>query len=330
MNSTLLYWPTYESLEREVLDIANNILFDDEQANVYSPRIADVIVRCTVEIESIGKLLYAQLGGNTEPKDADGKARSLYFDTDCIQMLVDCWKLDAKKVLVVAPTFAFDRSENRILTPLRKANKRGTSGSRWKRAYQAIKHDKMNGITSATVSNMIAALAALYLLNIYLKSDRMEYAERFGSNAGFDPHCGSKVFSIMALDATRFLLISESEFGDCNIDMPEGTSIDEYAYVLRNDEASIRRIWTDFCRDSYETRERIKSSRRIAEFLRDNPDYVITHPMSLCLDAGGTELFREVFRMEHTNRRRGIRTEAIVNKHEGIYPSLPPEHVVSP
>lgn len=121
----------------------------------------------------------------------------------------------------------------------------------------------------------------------------------------------------------------ESEFGDDNINIPEDTSIDEYAYVLRNDEASIRQVWTDFCRDSYEARERIRSSERIAEFLRDNPDYVVTHPFTLCMDAEGSELFREVFRMKHTNRRRGIRSEAIVNKREGIYPTLPPECVVS-
>jgi len=53
-----LYWPVYLKLEKEVLSIADAIHFSDDQITVYSIQIADLIVRCAVEIEALSKELY--------------------------------------------------------------------------------------------------------------------------------------------------------------------------------------------------------------------------------------------------------------------------------
>jgi len=50
-----LYWPVYKSLEKEVSNLAEIIHFSDDQLSVYSVKIADLIVRCAIEIESISK-----------------------------------------------------------------------------------------------------------------------------------------------------------------------------------------------------------------------------------------------------------------------------------
>ena len=47
-----LYWPVYLKLEKEVLSLADAIHFSDDQISVYSIQIADLIVRCAVEIIS--------------------------------------------------------------------------------------------------------------------------------------------------------------------------------------------------------------------------------------------------------------------------------------
>ena len=46
------YWPVYKNLEDEMLEVAKYNQFDDDQLDVYSMKIADLLVRCAVEIES--------------------------------------------------------------------------------------------------------------------------------------------------------------------------------------------------------------------------------------------------------------------------------------
>ena len=48
-----LYWNVYKSLERELLSLAEIIHIDDSQLDVYSMKIADLLIRTTVEIDCI-------------------------------------------------------------------------------------------------------------------------------------------------------------------------------------------------------------------------------------------------------------------------------------
>lgn len=81
-----LYWPVYKNLEKKLLKLAECVHFADDQLNVYSMHIADLIVRCAVEIESLSKELYCRWG-IMEPVDSEGNKRDLYFDTDCLALL---------------------------------------------------------------------------------------------------------------------------------------------------------------------------------------------------------------------------------------------------
>ena len=82
MSKLNLFWPVYKNLEKEFLNIADYIHFSDDQTDVYSMHIADLIVRCSIEIEAISKELYTQIVGETSPINKD-----LYFDTDCLDLL---------------------------------------------------------------------------------------------------------------------------------------------------------------------------------------------------------------------------------------------------
>lgn len=124
-----LYWSVYKNLEKEVLELSNQIHIDDEQLNVYSIKISELLIRCSVEIESISKDLFFNEGG-IELSDRD-----LFFDTDCLDLLETKWLLSKKKIIISAYNFYFKNDENKVLTPLHKSNKRGSSGSDWKKAY---------------------------------------------------------------------------------------------------------------------------------------------------------------------------------------------------
>lgn len=88
---TNLYWPVYKNLEREVIQLSNQIHFDDNQLSIYSVKIVELLIRCSVEIEAISKELFLTNGG-VEPQDGN-----LYFDTDCIAYIENKWLLSKKK-----------------------------------------------------------------------------------------------------------------------------------------------------------------------------------------------------------------------------------------
>lgn len=184
-----LYWNVYRSLERELLDIADTIHIDDKQLSTYSTRIVNLLVRTVIEIESISKELYFREGGSMPDE------RDLYFDTDCLGLLEEKWNLSKKVVMISNPILYIADPSNQCFTPLHKAFKRGTSGSDWKKAYQAVKHDRSASLSRGNIKHFIRALGALFLLNLYYKDQRFDlYKDE--EPRDFDEQLGSSIFSI--------------------------------------------------------------------------------------------------------------------------------------
>ena len=161
-----LFWPIYKKLESELLSMTSHIRFDDNQLKVYSDNFLDILFRTAVEIEAITKELYIKSGGTPIVPESE-----MYFDTVCLDYLETKWALSKKVVLISSINLYFEKEENRTITPLKKSNKRGTSGSKWKQAYQAVKHNRSENYKSGNMKNCIDALAALYILNIYYKDE---------------------------------------------------------------------------------------------------------------------------------------------------------------
>jgi hypothetical protein len=199
-----LYWPVYKNLEKEVLILADQIHFSDDQLGIYSVKIAELLLRCATEIEAISKDLYEHDGGDMTPKNPDGTNRDLYFDTDCLQLLETEWLLSKKQVIVSSSNFFFERDENNILTPLHKSFKRGSSGSDWKKAYMAIKHNRTKDLKQANLKNLIRAMAALYLLNIYYSNKTFDLKKN-KDIAEFDSSLGSSIFSIKIVNDFQYI-----------------------------------------------------------------------------------------------------------------------------
>lgn len=182
-----LYWATYRSLENEFLKVAEYISIDDSQRTVYSSKTADLLVRIAIEIESLSKHLFVKTGGSL-PDDK----KFAHFDTDCIKYLGMLWQIEKKKVVLSCP-YIYVSDEHRVLTPLKDCSKRDRG--RWKKAYQAVKHDRINSMPKATVHALMEALAALFLLNVYNRDITFDLGvESNGSK--FDTSLGSLVFSI--------------------------------------------------------------------------------------------------------------------------------------
>ena len=180
MKQSDIFFQTYLNLEQEVIEVSKYIYFTDEipttingsivsqpcttQLETFSPHIADLLVRCCVQIEAISKELYFDNGGTKRRGDS-----SILFDVDCLKLIDIKWKTHNKVVMIVSPYFNLTKNENRIIRPLKEAHKK--QGTYWERAYQAVKHDRYASLSKGNVKALLQALAALFLLNLYYRND---------------------------------------------------------------------------------------------------------------------------------------------------------------
>ena len=204
MKKSDIFWQTYLNLEKEVIEVSKFIFVTDvktinrkgvekvqpceTQLETYSPHIADLLVRCCVQIEAVSKELYFELGGEKKRGES-----AIKFDTDCLRLLDIKRETHKKKVLVVAPFFNLTEEENRVLRPLKEAHKQ--QRTYWEKCYQAVKHDRYACLCCGNVKALIHALAALYLLNIYMRKDSWQVS--YKDLGKVDYSIGSTLFSIV-------------------------------------------------------------------------------------------------------------------------------------
>lgn len=191
------------SLEKEFINVSNFIFITDEitthehgkeitkpcnsQLETFSPYIADLLIRCCVQIEAISKELYYDNGG-TKPRGD----KNLFFDEDCLKLIDIKWMTHDKRVLVVAPFFNLIKEENRVLRPLKNAHKR--SGTFWEKAYQAVKHDRFASLKDGNIKALLHSMAALYLLNLYYRND--SWIVKYQELSRSDFSMGSSIFAV--------------------------------------------------------------------------------------------------------------------------------------
>lgn len=203
MKKSDLFWQSYLGLEREAIELSKYIYITDEvivnnkgmettencisQLTTFSPYIADLLIRCCVQIEAIAKELYYENGGSKQRGD-----NSIYFDEDCLKLIDIKWETHKKCVMVIASSFNLTKDENRILKPLKEAHKR--QGTCWEKAYQAVKHDRYASLRLGNVKAFIHALAALYLLNLYYRKD--SWITKYDDIQKSDYSMGSSLFAV--------------------------------------------------------------------------------------------------------------------------------------
>lgn len=203
MKKSDIFWQTYLSLEKEFINVSHFIFITDEitinehgaeitkpcnsQLETFSPHIADLLIRCCVQIEAISKELYFDNGG-TKPRGD----KNLFFDEDCLKLIDKKWATHDKRVMVVAPFFNLTKDENKILRPLKNAHKR--SGTFWEKAYQAVKHDRFLSLKDGNVKALLHSMAALYLLNLYYRND--SWVVKYQELSKSDFSMGSSIFAV--------------------------------------------------------------------------------------------------------------------------------------
>lgn len=184
---TNIYWPVYKNIEEEFNKLMFSIHIDDDQLNVYSSKISDLILRAATEIESLSKELYRCNGGT--------KTERIKYDEDAINYLSSQWFLEEKEVIISSYNCFIT---NRTLYPFKKDEQR-TGNSRltynWNNSYQNLKHDRANSLSYGSIKYLFSATAALFLLNIYYKDNTFSLGKD-SLGLGFDESLGSSIFSV--------------------------------------------------------------------------------------------------------------------------------------
>ncbi|MBM6733527.1 hypothetical protein H6G85_11845 [Megasphaera stantonii] len=224
--------------------------------------------------------------------------------------------------MVSAINFYFTDEKNKTLTPLHKAYKRGTSGSKWKQAYQAVKHDRRNSLKKANIKNLLHALGALYILNLYYRDERTDIGCVYLTDHDFDNRAGSEIFSAHYCRATVVLM--QPHMDDRCIVPPIGDELNKAIYIIKYDDASFKRMYKNYCLDSQISIDRFKKSTEIQKFLADHPEYREKTIEEICMAAGGVDLHSRIICSQYTKQEKSTRIEAMLNKHSDIYPELYP------
>ncbi len=344
-----LYWSVYKNLEKELINLADIIHFDDKQTDVYSIHISDLLIRTAVEIEAISKYLYEKNGGDMTSVDKNGEPRSLFFDSDCIQALDLQWHITKKVVNVVASNFYFEKQENRVLRPLKDCNKQGKG--RWKKAYQAVKHNRIKSLSAGNIGNLIRAMAALYILNIYNMDDQITDLDI--GDMEMDTSLGSSVFSVNVYKATTINM--GEQMSDANIsehlnNTPE-LSRDATVLIDRYTENSFIEMHKNYIADWTITKKNFEQSDMIRKFLIKHPEYSSRNVVEICIACGeenerihlgledgnnndisdetkekirnaGHRMLRSIISFKHTTQGEKSKREIVLNKLQSIYPTL--------
>lgn len=189
-----LYFPVYKRIENEVLQLASAIFFCDKHRDVYSLDIADLIIRCAIEIESLAKDIFRRENGSSPSSPSE-----------CFSWMENNWKISQKEVIVHSPLFHFD-----TLGSLCPFDYKNGSEEDYYSTYNAIKHDRAKNINNATVDILIRALGALYILNIYFEHIRIPLNDDRHA-VKVDKTFGSEVFEIQFFPCPEVELFTSEE-----------------------------------------------------------------------------------------------------------------------
>lgn len=350
------FWPEYKNLEQQVLELAKHVCFCDEQASVFSRANSNLILQIASEIESISKELYRRYGeenksedeqvidqsepeqsSNTDGKqdqfDEDGceqqqgKKLNKPFDFCCLKKLDRKWHLTLKEISVTGVNFYFSEKFQSFAPLTNVYSKDKSCKCQWKEAYNALKHDNRACIKKATISNLMSALGALFVLNLYYRDLNCDDYKFYLNGALFDSRVGSEIFSVNCCSA--LYLYYSTEMSDDSIKGLSQDSLNKSIYIKRFDRETMRFFHRNECLDWIETLKNIANAPEMKPY-RENlnsDEYKGLTLVDICTKLGGYDLVNKIICFKNdvknfdTTGIRGTR-ELILNTHSKIYETL--------
>lgn len=293
-----IFWDIYINLEREVLHLAEMVHFSDDQLSVYSSRIADLLVRCNVEAESLIRELYKQNKGSSTSKIGS-----------MLVSLNDDWSLDKKQVSIISPKMHYS-SQCASFCPY---NYNDKDENDFYSAYNAVKHDMAGNFEKyATIHYLLRALGALFLLNIYYRQEVFQLQK---TSILLDSSLGSKIFAFKTKVLSpkypfkEQILSSDDELRALYIIKPSINSYQEY--------------YQEFTNVFAKQKETLKSGGYLAPTDENGEEQDISYDevYAVAGKIGGADMVKRISAIEQpaTKKYGALSFEAILNKYHVVH-----------
>ena len=125
----------------------------------------------------------------------------------------------------------------------------------------------------ASIENLLHAMGALYILNLYYKDEIFDIGRVYMGNKEFDNRVGSDVFSVFNYNATSLSMAVRMD-DSCIAQQPDN-DLDKSIYIVKYDDKSFKEMHKNFCLDNESASNNFKNSPEIIGFLKQNPDYKV-------------------------------------------------------
>lgn len=228
-----IFWSVYKQIEFDFENVLSNIHLDDKQFDVYSSKIASLLLATCSEIESISKELYLLNNGKKNDRN------KIFYDHDALKLLNRLFLIEKKEIYISSRNCYL---KNRYLKPFEKNTLKNDSGEektfKWNHAYQNIKHDKIENLKLGNFENLITAIGALYLLNIYFQDNNL-YVGKDQHLTNVDLSFNSSLFNVTVHKEPEITIQSEylrgKNFHDCvYLLVPDSTLIKIQKEKMKN------------------------------------------------------------------------------------------------
>ncbi|MDU3210708.1 hypothetical protein [Anaerococcus sp.] len=190
-----IYWQIYQQIEDEVLELSKSIHFVDDHLEVYSIKIADLIIRTSIEVESISKEI-ARVSSDNLINSAG----------EAINWLESNWNISDKILKIYSDYFNFSDEIN-VFKPF---NYSRNDKNDYYSVYNAVKHDRNKNLYKANIYSLIRVLGALFILNIYYNNETINLKQDYRAE-NLDKSNGSKIFNYEIYPYDKIISLSDNK-----------------------------------------------------------------------------------------------------------------------
>ncbi len=161
------YWPIYERSEKEIVELTFSIFLCNAHLSVYSIKMADLLIRIGSECENIAK----SVAKTRDFQSSNGKQIEDLNFPGLGDLLCSHISFNTKEVDII---WYYNDLSCKSIVPFSTWNTTGSLNPKWFKAYNEVKHDRDVTFHQANFENILNGLAALFILNLWLRKEDIE------------------------------------------------------------------------------------------------------------------------------------------------------------
>ena len=174
-------------MEGELADLTFSIALTDDHLSVYSVRLSELLLRACAECENAAKSLCIDRDLN-----AAGRVTQALNFPSVLDVICPSIPIEKKELLITWPYQSLSSTE---LKPFGSWVLASGVNPDWFKAYNEVKHNRINNAKQANLGNVIHAVGGLFVLNLWLREEEISFANEHRNLVDRRMESYSKFFS---------------------------------------------------------------------------------------------------------------------------------------